>query len=48
MVTIEKILFEMQKFYIENGKNRSIDYDYGFMDALSVLRDMQQEERIND
>jgi len=46
MVSLEKIFYEMQRFYVENGNDRSLEYSYGFLDALSVLRNMQQEEQM--
>ena len=46
MVTLERILYEMQKHYLENESVHSVDYDYGYMDALAVIRDLQSEERV--
>lgn len=39
---IEKIIDEMQKFYDEHGRNRSIEYAFGFFDAVSVLRILEE------
>ena len=40
---IEMIIDKLQKFYLEYGQNRNIEYTFGFFDALSVLRIMQEE-----
>ena len=39
---IEKIINEMEKFYSEYGANKNIEYAFGFFDALSVLRVLQE------
>ncbi len=39
---IEKIINEMEKFYVAYGKDRDIQYAFGFFDALSVLRILQE------
>lgn len=42
---IEKIINEMEKFYSEYGKDRDMQYAFGFFDALSVLRILQEKTR---
>ena len=41
-VTNEEILYAMQKFYMEYGKDRDLEYTFGFFDALGVLRDVME------
>ena len=42
---LEKIINEMEKFYTEYGKGRDIEYAFGFFDAVSVLRILQEKMR---
>ena len=39
---IENIITEMEKFYSEYGRNKDIEYAFGFFDAVSVLRVLQE------
>jgi len=45
MDQINKIIDEMCKFYSENGSGKTLDYTFGFCDALSVLKKIQEELR---
>ena len=42
MIDVNKIILALQEYYIEkgNGADTSLDYDYGFMDAMSVFFNM--------
>ena len=40
---IDIIIEKLQQFYSEYGKDRDIQYTFGFFDAMSVLRIMQEE-----
>jgi len=46
MSDYEKILYALQRFYIENGNDRSLDYNFGYLDALHVIKELQQEARM--
>lgn len=48
---LEKVMRELEQFYMENEKTRSresktLDYDYGFFDAMSVIRQMIKENSV--
>ena len=45
-MTIAEAIEELEKYYIENGKTRSMEYAYGFFDAVSVLRVKISREKI--
>ena len=42
-----KILAALEAYYMEYGSGRSMDYVYGYMDAIGVVRDMIDAERQN-
>ena len=42
---IDKIINEMEKFYSEYGRDKDMQYAFGFFDALSVLRILQERMR---
>lgn len=42
MKDYEQILCAMETFYMENNNEKSAEYDYGFLDALSVIRDLHE------
>jgi len=43
-ITKEEIVAAMNKFYMEQSKDRPIEYTYGFFDAMGVLRDLILDE----
>ena len=36
-ITKENILDELNKFYLESGKDRDIEYTYGFFDSMGRI-----------
>ena len=40
---IEILIQALEEYYTENGEDRSMEYTYGFMDALAVLRQMSED-----
>ena len=40
---IEILIRALEEYYTENGESRSMEYTYGFMDALGVLRQMSED-----
>ncbi len=38
---IEDAIEAMEKYYTEYGETKTLDYAFGFFDAIAVLRDMQ-------
>ena len=42
MLSLETIIEQLQEYYAERGVCRSMDYAYGFFDALGIVRDMQE------
>ena len=40
---IEILMSELYRFFMENGKDRPIEYCYGFFDAIGVIRDVLQK-----
>jgi len=45
---IEDAIEAMEKYYTEYGGEKTMDYSYGFFDALAVLRDMQKRTARKD
>ena len=43
---IKEAINTMEEFYKEYGKTRSIEYTYGFFDAMSVLKAMLAREKM--
>ena len=43
MVNIEKVISQMMDYYAEYCKEKTIEYSYGFFDALGVLYDIRKE-----
>ena len=39
---IETMIRALEEYYTEYGDGRSMEYTYGFMDALAVLRQMSE------
>lgn len=39
---IEIMIRSLEEYYKENGEYRSMEYTYGFMDALGVLRQLSE------
>lgn len=39
---IEIMIRVLEEYYTEYGDGRSLEYTYGFMDALGVLRQMSE------
>ena len=39
---LEKTIQKMEDYYAENGKTKSLDYAFGFFDAVAVLREMAE------
>lgn len=44
---IKEAISALEDFYNGNGKTRSMEYTYGFMDALSVLRGINDQFQIS-
>ena len=42
-ITMEAVITELERFYTEYGRSRPMEYTYGFMDALRVVRDMGED-----
>ena len=42
---MEKAIKALENYYRENGRGRSLEYTYGFMDALAVLRELDTERQ---
>ncbi len=40
---IEILMTELYRFYREHGEDRTLEYAYGFFDALGVIRDVLQK-----
>ena len=40
---IEIAVRALEDYYAENGTDRSMEYTYGYMDALAVLRQMSAD-----
>lgn len=43
MADIEKIIDQLIGFYEANCKERTMEYTFGFFDAVGVLWDLQKE-----
>lgn len=39
---IEIMIRALEEYYTEYGEGRSMEYTYGYMDALAVLRQMSE------
>lgn len=37
---IEEVIAAMMEYYHENGREKPMEYTFGFMDALGAVRDM--------
>ena len=42
-MTMKEAINALLDFYAKQASNSSIDYTYGFMDAIGVLRDLEKE-----
>ena len=40
--TMDKIIAALEDFYVRNGNSKSIEYTFGFFDALRVVQDMKE------
>jgi hypothetical protein len=40
---IEIMIRALEEYYTEYGESRSMEYTYGFMDALAILRQMSED-----
>lgn len=40
---IEIMIQALKDYYTENGQGKSMEYTYGYMDALAVLRQMSED-----
>lgn len=40
---LEIALRALEDWYVEYGKGRSLEYAYGYMDALAVIRQMSED-----
>ena len=40
---IEILIHVLEEYYKEYGESRSMEYTYGFMDALGVLRRLSED-----
>ena len=43
MNTYEEIIKAMHSYYLEFGKDKGSDYDYGYLDALGVLKELHSK-----
>ena len=43
-MTMKDAIEALLDFYAEHGNDRPMDYTYGFMDALAVLRELAERE----
>lgn len=43
-MTMKDAIKALMDFYAEHGKDRPMDYTYGYMDALAVLRELAERE----
>ena len=48
MVSIERVINDLLKYYSENCKGKTMEYSYGFFDALGVLRDIRRELQLDN
>ena len=39
-MSIEKIINEMETFYADYGKDKNLEYAYGFFDAVGILKSL--------
>ena len=42
-MTAEEIINALLNFYIEHRSNTTLEYTYGFLDAVAVIRDMPKK-----
>jgi len=40
-MSIEKIINEMESFYRDYGKDKDLEYAYGFFDAVGILKNLR-------
>lgn len=45
MDIIIKALAALQDFYMDSSSGKSLDYTYGYMDALAIIRGMLDDNR---
>lgn len=45
-LTLDEVVAALNEFYKENGMDRCLDYTYGFFDAMGVLRELINEEKM--
>ena len=45
MDIIAKALAALQDFYMDSSSGKSMDYTYGYMDAMGVLRGLLDDNR---
>ena len=43
MSAYERILYEMQSYYMEFKEKKSRDYDKGYLDALAVITGLHEK-----
>ena len=46
MTDYENMIERLYEYYYENGKTKSIEYSFGFFDAVAVLRIFQEKDKI--
>ena len=44
---MEKIMEELQTNYAEHGRGRTLEYTYGYMDAMAVIRELAERDSIS-
>lgn len=42
-MTAEEIINALLDYYIEYGSNTTLEYTYGYLDAVAVVRDMAKK-----
>lgn len=46
MTDYDYILRKLNEYFSENNIYKSLEYSYGYFDAISVIRAIQEEEKL--
>ena len=46
MADYEHVIKRMQEYYEKNGRSKPLPYSFGFFDALSVIKEIQEEDKM--
>ena len=41
-MTLDEIINALLNYYIENGSNATMEYTYGYLDAVAAVRELQR------